>query len=171
MRFTSAVTETVIIFLTAYLAFEVTEVIEYSGITATLACGLTLNYFAMHNLSKASQEFTQQTVKVAASIADTLIFFQVGEMVASNEYVGENVFLNESLKDIPWKMVLSVFVIIIISRTIVVTTITYPINLKRTRSKITPSSQMMMIYASMRGSMSYSLALSFPSHNQAIATR
>lgn len=85
MRFTSAVTETVIIFLTAYLAFEVTEVIEYSGITATLACGLTLNYFAMHNLSKASQEFTQQTVKVAASIADTLIFFQVGDMVASNE--------------------------------------------------------------------------------------
>ena len=80
-------------------------------------------------------------------------------------------FLNESLKDFPWKMVLSVFVIIIISRTIVVTTITYPINLKRTRSKITPSSQMMMIYASRRGSMSYSRALSFPSHNQAIATR
>ena len=55
-----------------------TEVIDYSGITATLACGLTLNYFAMHNLSKASQDFTQQAVKVAASIADTLIFFQVG---------------------------------------------------------------------------------------------
>ena len=79
MRFTSTVTETVIIFLAAYLAFEVTEVIDYSGITATLACGLTLNYFAMHNLSKASQDFTQQAVKVAASIADTLIFFQVGE--------------------------------------------------------------------------------------------
>ena len=79
MHFTSTVTETVIIFLAAYLAFEVTEVIDYSGITATLACGLTLNYFAMHNLSKASQDFTQQAVKVAASIADTLIFFQVGE--------------------------------------------------------------------------------------------
>ena len=78
MHFTSTVTETVIIFLAAYLAFEVTEVIDYSGITATLACGLTLNYFAMHNLSKASQDFTQQAVKVAASIADTLIFFQVG---------------------------------------------------------------------------------------------
>lgn len=85
MRFTSAVTETVIIFLAAYLAFEVTEVIEYSGITATLACGLTLNYFAMHNLSKASQDFTQQAVKVAASIADTLIFFQVGERLYLNE--------------------------------------------------------------------------------------
>ena len=79
MRFTSTVTETVIIFLAAYLAFEVTEVIDYSGITTMLACGLTLNYFAMHNLSKASQDFTQQAVKVAASIADTLIFFQVGE--------------------------------------------------------------------------------------------
>ena len=79
MHFTSTVTETVIIFLAAYLAFEVTEVIDYSGITATLACGLTLNYFAMHNLSKASQDFTQQAVKVAASIADTLLFFQMGE--------------------------------------------------------------------------------------------
>ena len=43
MRFTSTVTETVSIFLAAYLAFEVTEVIDYSGITATLACGLTYN--------------------------------------------------------------------------------------------------------------------------------
>ena len=85
MHFTSTVTETVIIFLAAYLAFEVTEVIDYSGITATLACGLTLNYFAMHNLSKASQDFTQQAVKVAASIADTLIFFQVGDRWLFNE--------------------------------------------------------------------------------------
>ena len=68
-------------------------------------------------------------------------------------------------------MVLTVFVIILISRTVVVTTITYPINVKRTRTKISLSSQVMMICASMRGSMSYSLALSFPSHNQAIATR
>ena len=51
-----------------------TEVIDYSGITATLTRDLTLNYFAMHNLSKASLDFTQQ----AASIADTLPFFQVG---------------------------------------------------------------------------------------------
>ena len=80
-------------------------------------------------------------------------------------------FLNESIKDIPWKMVLTVFVIILISRTVVVTTITYPINVKRTRTNISLSSQVMMIYASMRGSMSYSLALSVPSHNQAIATR
>ena len=85
--------------------------------------------------------------------------------------MGESVFLNESIKDIPWKMVLTVFVIILISRTVVVTTITYPINMKRTRTKISLSSQVMMICASMRGSMSYSLALSFPSHNQAIATR
>lgn len=85
--------------------------------------------------------------------------------------MGQSVFLNESIKDIPWKMVLTVFVIILISRTVVVTTITYPINMKRTRTKISLSSQVMMIYASMRGSMSYSLALSFPSHNQAIATR
>ena len=56
-----------------------TEVIDYLDITATLACGLTLNHFAKRNLSKASQDFTQQAVKVAASIADTLIFFQVGE--------------------------------------------------------------------------------------------
>ena len=43
MHFTPAVTETVIIFLAAYLAFEVTEVIDYSGITATLTRDLTYN--------------------------------------------------------------------------------------------------------------------------------
>ena len=66
-------------------------------------------------------------------------------------------FLNESFKDIPWKMVLTVFVTILFFRTVVVTTTTYPINMKRTRTKIGLNSQIMMIYANMRGSMSYSL--------------
>lgn len=161
IHFPSAVIETIIVFLTAYIAFELTECLELSGITATLACGITMNYFGLRNLSKSSQEFSQQAVRVASSVADTLIFFQVGE----------NVFLTEHLSDIPWKLVVSVYVIIVIARCATIFSFSYFINLKRTKSKISINSQIMMVHAGLRGAMAYSLALMFPSHNQSVVTR
>lgn len=161
VRFPSVVLETIIVFLTAYLAFELTESCELSGITASLSCGITMNYFGLRNLPKAGQEFSQQAVKVASSVADTLIFFQVGE----------NVFLKETIFDVPWKLVLAVFVIIIVVRAVMIFGFTYLINMKRTKSKISVNSQIMMVHAGLRGAIAYSLALVFPSHNQEDITR
>ncbi|CBK23706.2 uncharacterized protein [Blastocystis hominis] len=161
VRFPSVVLETIIVFLTAYLAFELTESCELSGITASLSCGITMNYFGLRNLPKAGQEFSQQAVKVASSVADTLIFFQVGE----------NVFLKETIFDVPWKLVLAVFVIIILVRAVMIFGFTYLINMKRTKSKISVNSQIMMVHAGLRGAIAYSLALVFPSHNQEDVTR
>lgn len=153
--------ETILVFLTAYIAFELTESLELSGITATLACGITMNYFGLRNLSKSSQDFSQRAVQVASSLADTLIFFQIGE----------NVFLTEDLKDVPWKLVFSVYLIGVVVRCITIFGFTYCINLKRTKSKISLNSQIMMVHAGLRGAMAYSLAVMFPSHNQSIVTR
>lgn len=161
IKISSVVTETIIVFLTAYSAFELTEACELSGITATLACGVTMNYFSLRNLSKPSRDFAQNAVKVASSVADTLIFFQVGI----------NVFLEESLQDVPWKLVLCMYGITVFVRFITVFGLTYFINKKRTRSKIPLGSQMMMVHSGLRGAMSYSLALAFPSHNQMEVTR
>ena len=152
--------EAVVIFLTAYLASELTETLGLSGITATLACGITMNYFGLQNLSKSSQSFTQSAVKVASSIADTLIFFQIGT----------NVFLSENLRDVPWKLVLTVFIIIVVARSLMIFTFTYFINLKRTKSKLSIQSQIMMVHAGLRGAIAYSLAVNFPSHNQSVIT-
>ena len=153
--------ETLLVFLTPYLAFELAEGIQFSGITATLACGITMNYFGLRNLSKSSQEFSQNAVKVIAKFCETLIFFQVGE----------NVFLSEDIDDIPWKLVISVFVIIVFVRSVMVFGFTYIINLKRRKTKIPFSSQMMMVHAGLRGSSAFCLALVFPSHNEAIVSR
>lgn len=49
-----------------------------------------------------------------------------------------------------------VFVIILIPCAVVVTTITYPIIMKRTRTKIGLNGAMMMIYTIMRGLVMYS---------------
>lgn len=161
IKISSVVTETIIVFLTAYSAFELTEACELSGITATLACGVTMNYFSLRNLSKPSREFAQNAVKVASSVADTLIFFQVGV----------NVFLEESLEDVPWKLVLCMYAITTVVRFVTVFGLTYFINKKRTRSKISLGSQLMMVHSGLRGAVSYSLALTFPSHNQTEVTR
>ena len=161
IRFPSMVIEAIIIFLTAYLAFELTESCELSGITATLACGITMNYFGLQNLSRPSQDFTQKAVKVASSTADTLIFFQVGE----------NVFLQEDLQNIPWKLVFWVFLIIVVVRAVMVFGLTFFINKTRSKSRISINSQIMMIHAGLRGAIAYSLAINFPSHNQAVVMR
>ena len=161
VNFSSSILETLLIFLSAYVAFELTECIHLSGITATLACGITMNYFGLRNLSKSSQEFSQNAVKVIAKFCETLIFFQVGE----------NVFLSEDIDDIPWKLVISVFVIIVFVRSVMVFGFTYIINLKRRKTKIPFSSQMMMVHAGLRGSSAFCLALVFPSHNEAIVSR
>lgn len=161
VKFESAVIESVTILLTAYFTFEIIEACELSGITATLACGVTMNYFGLRNLKKSSRDFVQSAVKVASSFAESLIFFQVGE----------NVFLQDSLVDVPWKLVLCVYGVIVAVRVIMIFGFTYFINKKRTRSKISFGSQMMMVHSGLRGAMSYSLALTFPSHNQEEITR
>lgn len=152
--------ETLLVFLAPYLAFELAEGIQFSGITATLACGITMNYFGLRNLSKSSQEFSQNAVKVVAKFCETLIFFQVGE----------NVFLSENYDDIPWKLVITVFLVILFVRFVMVFGFTYFINLKRIKTKISLSSQLMMVHAGLRGSSAFCLALVFPSHNERIVS-
>ena len=118
--------EAVVIFLTAYLASEITETFGLSGITATLACGITLSYFGLQNLSKQSQVFTQSAVKVASSIANSLVYF----------LIGSNVLLTGDIRDVPWKLVLTVFFTSHIVRTIVIFTLSFFINMKRTKTKL-----------------------------------
>ena len=152
--------EAVVIFLTAYLASEITETLGLSGITATLACGITLSYFGLQNLSKQSQVFTQSAVKVASSLANSLVYF----------LIGSNVLLTGDIRDVPWKLVLTVFFTSHIVRTIVIFTLSFFINMKRTKSKISIQSQIMIINSCLRGAISFALAINFPSHNQTIVT-
>ena len=152
--------EAVVIFLTAYLASEITETLGLSGITATLACGITLSYFGLQNLSKKSQVFTQSAVKVASSLANSLVYF----------LIGSNVLLTGDIRDVPWKLVLTVFFTSHIVRTIVIFTLSFFINMKRTKSKLSFRSQLMLVHCGLRGAISYSLAINFPSHNQTIVT-
>ena len=152
--------EAVVIFLTAYLASEITETLGLSGITATLACGITLSYFGLQNLSKQSQVFTQSAVKVASSLANSLVYF----------LIGSNVLLTGDIRDVPWKLVLTVFFTSHIVRTIVIFTLSFFINMKRTKSKLSIQSQIMIINSCLRGAISFALAINFPSHNQTIVT-
>ena len=159
-QFHSTVIETVIVFLTSYLASELTEMVHLSGATASLFCGITMNYFGLQNLSKNSQVFAQNAVKVAGFIANTLIYFQIGS----------NVFLNQDISDIPWKLVFTVFLVCQAVRTVVIFVITYFVNMKRTKTKLSFQSQIMIINSGLRGVIAYSLAVNFPSHNQTIVT-
>ena len=159
-RFHTVIIDTIIVFLTLYLASELTEILKFSGATASFFCGLTMNYFGLHNLSKSSQEFVQNAVKVAAFVVNTLIYFQIGS----------NVFLEQSARDVPWKLVFYVFIICYIVRALIIIIFTYFINLKRTKTKISIQSQFMMINSGVRGVIAYALAVNFPSHNQPIVT-
>ena len=148
-------------FLSLYLASELTEMYKLSGPTASLFCGITMNYFGLQNLSNSSQAFVQNAVSVAAYVANNLIYFQIGS----------NAFLTHDIDNIPWKLVLSVFLICYIVRATITLVITYFVNAKRTKTKIPFNSQIVMIHSGLRGVIAYSLAVNFPSHNQPIITR
>lgn len=158
-KFHSQIIDAIVIFLSLYLASELTEMFKLSGATASLFCGITMNYFGLQNLSKSSQAFVQNAVSVAAFVANTLIYFQIGS----------NVFLSADLNDIPWKLVLTVFLICYVVRSVVIFVVTQFINVKRTKHISFPT-QLMMIHSGLRGVIAYSLAVNFPSHNQPIVT-
>ena len=159
-RFHSVIIDTIIVFISLYLASELTELLRFSGPTASFFCGLTMNYFGLHNLSKTSQEFVQKAVKVATYVVNTIVYFQIGS----------NVFLEQSIKDVPWKFVLYVFIICCIARSTATFILSAVVNLKRSKTKISIQSQIMMIHSGVRGVIAYSLAINFPSHNQKILT-
>ena len=52
-----------------------------SGIIASLFCGIAMNHWTYHNFTYDGEVLARRTVKMASLLADTVIFFQVGQNI------------------------------------------------------------------------------------------
>ena len=67
----------------SYAAFALNEFIGFSGIVASLQCGITMNHYTRKALSTDGRVLTERMYRVLADISETLVFFQVGEPYVS----------------------------------------------------------------------------------------
>ena len=70
-----------VFFLFSYAAFFMAESVHLSGIVASLTSGIGMSYFSTRNVPHSSKLMTRDMFTTLAKVAETLIFFEVGENV------------------------------------------------------------------------------------------
>ena len=71
--------EAAMVLMASYLAYGLAESFHQSGIIASLFCGIAMNHWTYHNFTYDGEILARRTVKMFSLLADTVIFFQVGQ--------------------------------------------------------------------------------------------
>ncbi len=70
--------ETTLVIMMGYLAYVVSELLDFSGIMTIFICGVTMNHYAWYNLSIKSQQGTKLAFNVLAQGAEAFTFTYLG---------------------------------------------------------------------------------------------
>ncbi|XP_037077442.1 Na(+)/H(+) exchanger beta-like, partial [Pollicipes pollicipes] len=130
----------------AYLAYLSAELVHFSGIIATVGCGVVQAHYAMKNISKNSYITIKYFVTMASSTSDTIIFMFLGMVLVSKDHHWHTGF---SL----WTLVLCLVV-----RFIGVYLLSWLANFRRLR-RIGRKEQFIMAYGGLRGAVGFSLVV------------
>jgi NhaP-type Na+/H+ or K+/H+ antiporter len=149
--------ESVLVLLFLYISFALTEALNYSGIVAALFCGIALSYYTRKIMSRAGKRMSTAFLRLLASLADTIVFLQVGMTVS----------LSVSLNS-PSVGVLFIITLLgcLIGRALNIAPLSALVNLCR-KQKIGLPVQAQMWWAGLRGAIAFSSASSFPSQHRA----
>ncbi len=149
--------ESVLVLLFLYISFALTEALNYSGIVAALFCGIALSYYTRKIMSSAGKRMSTAVLRLLASLADTIVFLQVGMTVS----------LSVSLNS-PSVGVLFIVTLLgcLIGRALNIAPLSALMNLFR-KQKIGLPVQAQMWWAGLRGAIAFSSASSFPSQHRA----
>jgi len=154
-RMHSHILEAAMIFLASYSAFSGAEALHMSGIIASLFCGIGMNHWTYHNFSYDGEVLARRTLKMGSLMADTVIFFQVGQ----------NIVVNVVHPD--WKLIGVTLVLCLIGRVCNILPLTNLYNICAPAERRIPfKQQLIMIHAGLRGAIAFALALDFPSQNK-----
>ena len=157
-RLHSSVLEASIVLIGSYVSYAGAEALHMSGIIASLFCGIAMNHWTYHNFTYDGEVLARRTVKMASLLADTVIFFQVGQNIIVHTSQGNTTDWNF----IGWTLGLCFF-----SRAFVnILPFCGLYNLCASEEKKVPfKHQLVMIWAGLRGAIAFALALHFPSQH------
>ena len=139
--------ETCLFVLMSYSTFLMAEVLAFSGIVAVLFCGICQAHYTANNLSDESRTRTKQLFELLNFMAENFIF----------TYIGVSMFTYPMHK---WKFafILVAFVATLAGRAANIYPLSWLLNLGR-RRQIPMKFQHVLVFAGLRGAMTFSLAL------------
>ncbi|XP_037077775.1 Na(+)/H(+) exchanger beta-like [Pollicipes pollicipes] len=130
----------------SYLAYLSAELVHFSGIIATVGCGVVQAHYATKNISKNSYITIKYFVSMASSTSDTIIFMFLGMVLISDDHRWHTGFCL-------WTLVLC-----LVFRFIGVYLLTALANRNR-MNRIGRKEQFIMAYGGLRGAVGFSLVV------------
>jgi sodium/hydrogen exchanger-like protein 6/7/sodium/hydrogen exchanger 8 len=74
----SAITETILLLLIAFIGYYISESLQFSGIISLLACGISMAHYTWYNLSPQGKTISSVTFSILGSIAESIVFAYIG---------------------------------------------------------------------------------------------
>ncbi|XP_056625700.1 sodium/hydrogen exchanger 6a [Triplophysa dalaica] len=139
--------ETALFFLMSWSTFLLAEACGFTGVVAVLFCGMTQAHYTFNNLSPESQDRTKQLFELLNFLAENFIFSYMGLTLFT--------FQNHVFNPI---FILAAFLAVFLGRAANIYPLSFLLNLGR-RHKITSNFQHMMMFAGLRGAMTFALSI------------
>ncbi|XP_046705278.1 sodium/hydrogen exchanger 6a [Silurus meridionalis] len=139
--------ETALFFLMSWSTFLLAEACGFTGVVAVLFCGITQAHYTYNNLSPESQDRTKQLFELLNFLAENFIFSYMGLTLFT--------FQNHVFNPI---FIVGAFLAIFLGRAANIYPLSFLLNLGR-RNKIGSNLQHMMMFAGLRGAMTFALSI------------
>uniref|UniRef100_A0A8C4EM81 Sodium/hydrogen exchanger n=1 Tax=Dicentrarchus labrax TaxID=13489 RepID=A0A8C4EM81_DICLA len=139
--------ETALFFLMSWSTFLLAEACGFTGVVAVLFCGITQAHYTFNNLSPDSQDRTKQLFELLNFLAENFIF----------SYMGLTLFTFQNHVFNPM-FIVGAFVAVFLGRAANIYPLSFLLNLGR-RNKIRSNFQHMMMFAGLRGAMTFALSI------------
>ncbi|XP_026081385.1 sodium/hydrogen exchanger 6-like [Carassius auratus] len=139
--------ETALFFLMSWSTFLLAEACGFTGVVAVLFCGMTQAHYTFNNLSPESQERTKQLFELLNFLAENFIFSYMGLTLFT--------FKNHVFNPI---FIVGAFLAVFLGRAANIYPLSFLLNLGR-KYKISPNFQHMMMFAGLRGAMTFALSI------------
>nr|XP_040029890.1 sodium/hydrogen exchanger 6a [Gasterosteus aculeatus aculeatus] len=139
--------ETALFFLMSWSTFLLAEACGFTGVVAVLFCGITQAHYTFNNLSPDSQDRTKQLFELLNFLAENFIF----------SYMGLTLFTFQSHVFNPM-FIVGAFLAVFLGRAANIYPLSFLLNFGR-RNKIKSNFQHMMMFAGLRGAMTFALSI------------
>ncbi|XP_064182314.1 sodium/hydrogen exchanger 6-like [Anguilla rostrata] len=139
--------ETALFFLMSWSTFLLAEACGFTGVVAVLFCGITQAHYTFNNLSPESQDRTKQLFELLNFLAENFIFSYMGLAL----FTFQNHIFNPTF-------IIGAFLAVFLGRAANIYPLSLFLNLGR-RHKIGSNFQHMMMFAGLRGAMTFALSI------------
>uniref|UniRef100_A0A8C5BZG8 Sodium/hydrogen exchanger n=1 Tax=Gadus morhua TaxID=8049 RepID=A0A8C5BZG8_GADMO len=151
--------ETALFFLMSWSTFLLAEACGFTGVVAVLFCGITQAHYTYNNLSPESQIRTKQLFELLNFLAENFIFSYMGlTLFTFQNHVFNPMFIIGAFVSFRCRFNCQRTVAVFIGRACNIYPLSFLLNLGR-RNKIRSNFQHMMMFAGLRGAMTFALSI------------